>query len=409
MVAYHYPPIQASSGVHRTLSFSSQLVRDGWRTTVLTVTRPALISYRQENEELVPPGVEVIRAVALDTTRHLTIRGKYPGLLAIPDRWASWILPAIACGLWHIWRRRPAFIFSTYPIASAHLIAYLLHRLTRITWIADFRDPMAQDGYPADVRTWKVFRWIESKVMRHAARVIFTAPGALDYYAETFPDAIRQKGIIIENGYDESMFALAERDRDRIMPRRGPIRMIHSGILYPSERDPSCFFAAVADLANEGAIAPGEVEFVLRGTGHDAFYAPVLEKMALTQFIKLAPPSNYREALLEMLEADALLVFQATNCNFQIPAKIYEYFRARRPIIAFTDPIGDTAAALAAGGVTWLARLDSVTEIKRVLREAIAAVRSARDEPFGNSEFIRSCSRTARAEEFKELLVQLTL
>jgi len=38
------------------------------------------------------------------------------------------------------------------------------------------------------------------------------------------------------------------------------------------------------------------------------------------------------------MAADALLVMQASNCNAQIPAKIYEYLRAGKPILALTDP-----------------------------------------------------------------------
>ena len=36
------------------------------------------------------PGTEVIRAHGWDTSRHLSIAGRYPGFLARPDRWVSW-------------------------------------------------------------------------------------------------------------------------------------------------------------------------------------------------------------------------------------------------------------------------------------------------------------------------------
>ena len=53
---------------------------------------------------------------------------------------------------------KPAAIWSTYPIATAHLIGAELHRKTGLPWIADFRDPMAQDGYPADPVIWNAFK-----------------------------------------------------------------------------------------------------------------------------------------------------------------------------------------------------------------------------------------------------------
>ena len=40
-IAYHFPPIQGSSGVHRTLAFARYLRDSGWSTTVLTVAPTA--------------------------------------------------------------------------------------------------------------------------------------------------------------------------------------------------------------------------------------------------------------------------------------------------------------------------------------------------------------------------------
>jgi hypothetical protein len=51
-------------------------------------------------------------------------------------------------------------------------------------------------------------------------------------------------------------------------------------------------------------------------------------------------------ALAEMLMADGLILLQAANSNSQIPAKLYEYIRAGRPIIGLTDKHGDTASIL---------------------------------------------------------------
>ena len=41
-----------------------------------------------------------------------------------------------------------------------------------------------------------------------------------------------------------------------------------------------------------------------------------------------------------------LLLLQASNCNDQVPAKAYEYLRCHRPVLALTDPAGDTAELL---------------------------------------------------------------
>ena len=88
-----------------------------------------------------------------------------------------------------------------------------------------------------------------------------------------------------------------------------------------------------------------------------------------------------------VLEVDGLLILQASNCNQQIPAKLYEYVRARRPVLALTDPVGDTAATLRGAGLTSIARLDDAVSIAA----AIPA-------------FIAACSREGRAKTFASLL-----
>ena len=65
-----------------------------------------------------------------------------------------------------------------------------------------------------------------------------------------------------------------------------------------------------------------------------------LQKRSIGDIVYLEKGVSYQEALEEMLSVDALLIFQAKNCNHQIPAKIYEYFRANKPIFAITDKEG---------------------------------------------------------------------
>jgi hypothetical protein len=111
----------------------------------------------------------VERAFALDASRQLAVRGRYPAFMARPDRWVSWWLGAVPKGLAMIRKYRPQAIWSTYPIATAHKIACTLQRLTGLPWIADFRDPMAQDGYPEDRKTWQTVK-LALKSSRTATR-----------------------------------------------------------------------------------------------------------------------------------------------------------------------------------------------------------------------------------------------
>jgi glycosyltransferase involved in cell wall biosynthesis len=376
-IAYHFPPLQGSTGTTRTLAFARYLRDWNWHVRVLTVTPDLYPQIKEANYADIPDYVGVIRANALDSQKHLSIRGRYSLLLATPDRWQSWIITGFFAGLKAIRKHRPNVIISTYPIASAHCIGYLLSKFTGIPWIADFRDPMAQPNYPPQRVVHWSYRKIETIVFRRAARVITTAPGTTEIYRERFPHYPAHQIITVPNGFDPEMFAGI--DANAVAARGaqdGPCVLLHSGLLYPEERDPTQLFAAIHELQNEGKLTAKAVQIHFRAPGNEANYQTTLERLGITTIVKLLPSVPYQEALKEMFTADGLLILQTSNCNQQIPAKIYEYLYCERAILGLTDPVGDTAQLLKQLGVPYLARLDSKDEIKVALLEFVAALQS---------------------------------
>jgi hypothetical protein len=416
MIAFHYPPGRGSSGLQRTLGFSRYLPEHGWGPVVLTVKPSAHPEVGGDQLGDIPAGVPVTRVLALDTARHLAMGGRYPGWLSIPDRWATWLLGAVPAGLRLVRRHRPEVIWSTYPIATAHLIAYALHRLTGRPWVADFRDPMTEVDpltnrrFPADQKIGAARRWIERLAVRHAARLVFVSPSALALYRTRYPEVPDERWALIPNGYDESAFAAAEAaSRQAPVPATGarhPLTLLHSGILYPTpDRDPTQFFMALRSMASVGAVRAGELRVVLRATGHDAHYRRVIAEMGVEAFVTLEPPVGYREALREMLSADGLLVFQGRDSNTAIPAKLYEYLRARRPILALVDDEGDTAALLRELRVGTLAPLTSSTGIATALSAFLATLRAGTGQALDLAT-ARRLSREAASRHLAELLYE---
>lgn len=406
MVAYHFPPLAGSSGIQRTLRFVQQLPALGWEPLVLTT---ALSAYERTSNDLnadVPERTVVERAFALDTARHLSLGGRYVGAMARPDRWVSWRFDAVRRGMRMIRRYKPRAIWSTYPIATAHLIAAELQRRSGLPWIADFRDPMAQQGYPADPITRQSFVDIEKAAMQQARHNLFTTPGAAHMYRERYPFAADTIGVL-ENGYDEDSFAAVE-SAARAMPPLNPgtVTLLHSGIVYPSERDPTQLFEALGSLHQAGRIQPGAFKLRFRAAVHDALLEGLARQHGVAAFIEVCPPIPYREALQEMLRADALLVMQGSGCNEQIPAKTYEYLRARRPVLCLSDPAGDTQAVLNAAGLDASARLDSAADIASRLPAFVETVRAGA-AAVPHESAVRQAARQRRTAELAGLLAGL--
>ena len=403
MVAYHFPPIQESSGMHRTVHFSRYLPEHGWEPTVLTVSPRAYRQTSPDNPADILESVRVVRAPALDTSRHLSLFGYHPLLLALPDSWSSWYLPGVLVGLKLIRRLRPEILWSTFPIATAHLIALTLHRLTGIPWIADFRDSMTENGYPSPRLKWNFHRWLERQVIRRCTRAVFTTSGAKAMYAQRYPGIAEERWILLENGYDENDFVAAEA---LAATRTGPsdqIVLVHSGVIYPRERDPLALFSALGKLRSSSEISPKEIKIILRASGHETYLRKHILEYGLDDIVFLEPSLPYRMALSEMISADALLLLQGSSCNHQVPAKLYEYLRSRRPILALTDPSGDTAAVLRDAGIQSIVPLDSSDQIAAYLPGFLSACRKGTAE-IARPEVIAKHSRRLRTQALAAVL-----
>jgi hypothetical protein len=403
MIAFHYPPWSGGSGIQRALKFSEYLPELGWQPLILTAHPRAYPQVGNEQLEQIPVNVVVKRAFALDVARHLSLRGVYPRWLALPDRWGSWWLGAVPAGLQLIRRYRPTMLWSTYPTATAHLIGLTLHRLTGIPWIADFRDPMTEGAYPNDRMTRRVYRGIERHTVKYCAGAVFTAPGALRMYAERYAEIPPSRWSLIANGYDEEEFTAVERTIGSRTPLHPQMVLVHSGVLYPSERDPRAFFGAVADLRNAGKISSHSLKIILRASGSEESYREMIRANGIEDIIFLEPPVPRPAALTEMIKANGLLLFQASNCNHQIPAKVYEYLRAKRPIFALTDPNGDTACLLRGMGTHTIVCLDSQAQIAQGMYEFLLKLRNGHDS-ITDGKAICLHSRKSRAQQLANFL-----
>ena len=397
MIAYHFPPLTGSSGIQRTLRFARYLPQFGWQPLVLTAHPRAYQQLSSDQVHDIPSGVEVIRAPAWDTSRHFAFAGRYPGFLARPDRWVSWWPGAIWSGTQAIRRHQPDAIWSTYPIATAHMIGSTLARRSGLPWVADFRDPMAQPDYPADPATWRSFHRVERKAIFEASCSTFTTPSAVRTYRNRYPEYAGSIHLL-ENGYDEEVFADAA-PGDPLNP--GRFTLLHSGVVYPSERDPSHLFEALAQLKKSQPEMFTRIRVRFRAPVHEMMLTDLASRHGVNEAIEILPPIGYRDALQEMLCAEGLMILQASNCNAQIPAKLYEYLRAGRPIVVFADPVGDTARAARDAGINAIAALDDTRAIVALLSRFGA---ETRDGTLPSAAAVAAASRRERTRQLATLL-----
>jgi glycosyltransferase involved in cell wall biosynthesis len=377
-VVFHYPPEASSSGVLRTLKYTRYLGGHGWRITVLTVERNAYQVQDPELERQIPPDVRVVRTRFVNVKRHLAIWGRYPGLLAVPDPWIGWWPWAVRAGR-RVMRADPVdLVYSTSPHATAHLVALSLVRRTGLPWVTDFRDPWYEE--PPEPGTSRIVhgaaRRLERLVIRRSDRVVVTTERMRDTLAARYSDESRAKFAVIANGYDEDDFGVLAP-----VSKPGPeeLLIVHAGSLNPGFRDPRPLFAAIKEAADTGTLDISKIR--LRFFGGGAFgesteVQRALVTAGLSERVEFQPRVTYGQILEELLKADLLLLLQnSPDTQELVPAKLFEYLRAGRPVLAVAGP-GATAEVLRDVGGGWAADPSVRTELRHAVTAAYRAWRA---------------------------------
>jgi len=356
-VAFHYPPEASSSGVLRTLKYTRYLVDHGWRTTVIAPAVDAYTTVDAELERQIPPTTRVLRTRYFNTKRHLAVRGLYPSIFAIPDRWIGWLPWGVRAG-----RRLLAddpfdLVYSTSPHATAHLIAWRVAKRARKPWVADFRDPWIEDPPEPGAPTGRVYtaanRWLERRVAQECSAVVASTFHLKETLATRYPTLPAGKITAILNGYDEADFedlpTCATATRERLV-------LLHAGSINREFRNPIPLLRAARALADAANIDLARIRFRFLGPGDFAFsreMSEALDELRMRDTVEFLPRVPYSQSLAALAEADLLLLLQSSpDTTGLVPAKLYEYLRAQKPVLAMVHR-GATDEVLSLTGGGW--------------------------------------------------------
>jgi glycosyltransferase involved in cell wall biosynthesis len=212
---------------------------------------------------------------------------------------------------------------------------------------------------------------IEALAAQRARRLVFCTDAARAIVADRYQNLTQDQLVVISNGYEEDAFRQIAPTTATGSTRRV---LVHSGTIYlGSDRDPTALFNAIRRLANAGALTPQNFELRLRDPSGEARLKQIITDAGLDSLVKIYPSLPYVQALGEMLSADGLLLLQGYTSNPAVPAKLYEYARAHRPILGLVDAQGETAATLRALAIDATADITDADAIASLLERWIAA------------------------------------
>ena len=338
LVSYWFPPSNAIGAV-RVGKFAAFMRAAGHDVRVLCgpeippLTLPLEIPPEHvlrppranRNEAASPPP----RSTVGHTLRRLlplrvesALRDHYRALRAIPDTRIGWLAPATDAGRAALRSWRPDLILASAPPFTGLFVARRLARESGVPWIAELRDPWADDPY-SDDPAWRqrLDRLLERRTLRTASGLVAVSPSVTRDLAARYAVPV----TTVLNGYSPEDLV--------VPPPRAPsetLTIVYTGSIYARFRDPSPLFAALARL---GALRE---RIDVRFYGPDETQIrPLAERYHVADRVSVRPAVSYRESLQLQAAADILLLLQHDHPSHagNIPAKLFEYLGALRPIL----------------------------------------------------------------------------
>jgi glycosyltransferase involved in cell wall biosynthesis len=364
LLSYYFPPL-ASAGGHRTGALARNLAASGARVTVVTVKHGLDVSDPELLTKL-PGEVRVVRvpslegaklrskardrykhdALAEDSRPSVTQRAVVGAAAAVvvarsfvpwAFRKSIFALNALRACRREIRRERPDVLLASLGPMSQAWAAVLAAGDSGVPVVFDFRDlwTTAPEYYKnfLEHRMTRPVRWVDRPVERWTMRRadFFVANHEhMQRTMERLEPHTAGRTIVVRNGYDEADFgALSGAARPR-----GDGAVVRSmGTTYIGTVGP--LFAAVRRLHVENA---RRLTIELIGPYYDS--AERAGRMDGVEVISVRAPLPHNEALAQMAAADALLFLlrDTPGIDDMVPARLYEYLRLGRPILALAPP-----------------------------------------------------------------------
>ena len=430
IITYHFPP-DAAVGANRPAKFAKFLPEFGWEPIIYTVKEryyetcdctkfePALKNIKIYRANLIPGPLHVYsrflyhrRTSSNNLDGHPLVKTKnqngarpikrlISSLFRLPDENQGWIFNILIDG-YRIMKDHKISVFTTSgPPMSTHVGGLLLKSMTHAKWVADFRDPWwptrhnKNTGYRTNFSI-SLEKWLQAKVVRKADVIVSTTPKITKYFRLILPAQERNKCRTITNGFDDDDFMGIEQSPRKVHSK---IRVSHVGTLYV-HRNPEPFFGALNGLLNKGLIRKEDIEIDL--IGNCTFYNGVsvqelIDKYELSSTVRLLGTMPFRKCIESQVDSDALLLF-AQGQPAMIPAKVFEYIKINKPILALTES-GETKRILEDFENAFIADGNKVSDIAEKFLQLVVALKNGKNS-LGPPEKMRQYDRRNLTETF---------
>jgi glycosyltransferase involved in cell wall biosynthesis len=359
-VAYQFPPV-GGAGVQRPVKFVKYLPEHGWDASVLTVANPSVPVQDGSLLADLPQGTLVRRArtwepgyavkaavaggqgktargagrcrrLARDLVRHVS------NLMLQPDPQILWLPAAVREGLRLVREVPHDAIVATAPPFSGFLVGAALSKRTGLPLVLDYRDEWdISSTYWENKRLGLFARYVQRRMQRRVVRAARALVATTRASARALADiraAARAEARVecIYNGFDPDDFPAAPAVPSG--PHR-PYRLTYAGTLWELT-SVAPLVEAVRRLATQDpSLAAGlELVFAGRRTGAQDELLGRLKglpcRLVTHSYLDHAQATN----LVRSSDGLCAILSDLPGVGRVVPAKVFEYMAARRPILA---------------------------------------------------------------------------
>ena len=352
LISYYWPP-SGGPGVQRWLSLAQHIQDLGMDLTVIIPETPF---YPQIDEGLfssIPNKIKVVKVRSIEPLRWINrlslgkSKNFSKGLISNENR--SWIKKLV---FWLranyffpdarlFWSRSviqylkkeiedPITLITTGPPHSAHLVGLRLKGLfEHIKWISDLRDPIADLGYlqllPLTERTKNRHQRLEKLIVTRSDAIVTTSFSLTKHLSERYKE-YSEKFKCITNGYDGSLI------ENNLAPEG--FYMVHSGSLF-AHRNSVNLWRTISERVKTSKDWRAHLKIFLVGeVSQDV--KNTLINLGLEPYVYFLgyQTKEYCEQLERKAACLLLLESSVSGYNYAIPGKLFNYLKARRPILA---------------------------------------------------------------------------
>lgn len=281
------------------------------------------------------------------------------GNLFIPDARKYWVKPSVKYLSKVIENESITKIITTGPPHSVHLIGKQLKQKNKLKWIADFRDPWTTIGYHEKLRlsnyARKKHKQLEHQVLNQADTILVTSKATKREFSSLTKTPIH----CITNGFDGRYSSETELDKK--------FTIAHIGSLL-SGRNPSNLWTVLSELVRENEAFKEFFELKLVGVvSTDVF--DNIRGHGLEPYVKSIAYLSHKEAVQLQRQSQVLLLVEidAEETKEIVPGKIFEYFAAKRPIMAIGPQDWEVASMISETQSGRVFNYTESSEIKEVI------------------------------------------